>query len=146
MNNSYFLCLDIGTYGVRGFAHHVRNAKIIQSATHFVKNTNTIYALKMVVDELEQQLNTHFDSAFITGNFGQSDFKTVSNTISWNGEHKISELDLKHQIAKVTTPDDFYAIHIVPIFYGTPNIKSIKNTMLVVKRLSEFWAQDPYFS
>lgn len=128
MNNSYFLCLDIGTYGVRGFAHHVRNAKIIQSATHFVKNTNTIYALKMVVDELEQQLNTHFDSAFITGNFGQSDFKTVSNTISWNGEHKISELDLKHQIAKVTTPDDFYAMHIVPIFYGTPNIKSIKNT------------------
>ena len=126
--NSYFLCLDIGTYGVRGFAHHVRNAKIVQSATHFVKNTNTIYALKMVVDELEQQLNTHFDSAFITGNFGESDFKTVSNTISWNGEHKISEFDLKHQIAKITTPDDFYAMHIIPIFYGTPNIKNIKNT------------------
>ena len=126
--NSYFLCLDIGTYGVRGFAHHVRNAKIVQSATHFVKNTNTIYALKMVIDELEQQMGTHFDSAFITGNFGEADFKTVSNTISWNGEHKISELDLKHQIAKITPPDDFYAMHIIPIFYGTPDIKNIKNT------------------
>lgn len=128
LNNSYFLCLDIGTYGVRGFAHHVRNAKIIQSATHFVKNPNTIYALKMVIDELEQQLNTHFDSAFITGNFGESDFKTVSNTISWNNEHKISELDLRHQIAKIEPIDDFYAMHIIPIFYGTPDIKNIKNT------------------
>ena len=128
LSNSYFLCLDIGTYGVRSFAHHVRNAKIVQSATHFVKNSNTIYALKMVIDELEQQLNTHFDSAFVTGNFGDSDFKTVSNTISWNSEHKISELDLKHQIAKINTPDDFYAMHIIPIFYGTPNIKSIKNS------------------
>jgi len=128
LSNSYYLCLDIGTYGVRGFAHHIRNAKIVRSATHFVKNQNTIYALKMVIDELEQQLNTHFDSAFVTGNFGEADFKTVSNTIAWNNEHKISELDLRHQIAKINTPDDFYAMHIIPIFYGTPNIKNIKNT------------------
>lgn len=128
LSNSFYLCLDIGTYGVRGFAHHIRNAKIVQSATNFVKNTNTIYALKMVIDELEQQLNTHFDSAFVTGNFGVADFKTVSNTIAWNNEHKISELDLRHQIAKINTPDDFYAMHIVPIFYGTPNVKNIKNT------------------
>jgi ribulose-phosphate 3-epimerase len=128
LSNSSFLCLDIGTYGVRGFAHQVRNAKIVHSATHFVKNTNTIFALKSVIDELEQQLNTHFDSAFVTGNFGVSDFKTVSDTITWNDEHKISELDLRHQIAKITPPDDFYALHIIPVFYGTPNIKNIKNT------------------
>ena len=42
LSNSFYLCLDIGTYGVRGFAHHIRNAKIVQSATHFVKNTKTI--------------------------------------------------------------------------------------------------------
>jgi len=128
LSNSSFLCLDIGTYGVRGLAHQIRNAKIVNSATHFVKNTNTIFALKSVIDELEQQLNTHFESAFVTGNFGTSDFKTMSDTITWNDEHKISELDLRHQIAKVTPPDDFYAMHIIPLFYGTTNISNIKNT------------------
>ena len=128
MSNSSFLCLDIGTYGVRGIAHTVRNAKITNSATHFVKNTNTVFALKSVIDELEQQLHTHFDSAFVTGNFGIADFKTISDTLTWNDEHKISELDLRHQVAKITPPNDFYAMHIVPVFYGTPNVPNIKNT------------------
>lgn len=126
--NSSFLCLDIGTYGVRGFAHSVRNAKIIQSATHFVKNTNTMFALSCVVDELEQQLQTHFNSVFVTGNFGDADFKTVSDTLVWHDEHKITEQDLRRQIAKITTPEDFYAMHIVPVFYGTKSIKNISNT------------------
>lgn len=128
MSNASFLCLDIGTYGVRGFAHQIRNAKIVNSATHFVKNTNTIFALKTVIDELEQQLNTHFDSAFVTGNFGTSDFSTISNTFSWDGEHKISQLDLRHQVAKINPIDGFYAMHIIPVFYGTPDIKNIKNS------------------
>ena len=81
LSNSSFLCLDIGTYCVRGFAHCIRDARIVQSAMHSVKNTNTIFALKSVVDELEQQLNTHFNSAFITGNFGDADFKTFSDMI-----------------------------------------------------------------
>ena len=126
--NSSFLCLDIGTYGVRGFAHCIRDAKIVQSAMHFVKNTNTIFALKSVIDELEQQLNTRFNSAFITGNFGDADFQTVSDVISWNHEHKITELDLRHQVAKIAAPDDFYTMHLIPVFYGTPNIKNISNT------------------
>ena len=126
--NSSFLCLDIGTYGVRGLAHCIRDAKIVQSVMHTVKNANTIFALKSVVDELEQQLNTHFDSIFITGNFGNADFRTVSDVMSWNDEHKISELDLRHQIAKITSPDDFYAMHIIPVFYGTPHIKNIHNS------------------
>lgn len=126
--NSSFLCLDIGTYGVRGFAHSVRNAKIIQSATHFVKNTNTLFALNCVIDELEQQLQTHFNSAFVTGNFGDADFQTVSDTLIWHDEHKINEQDLRRQIAKITPPDDFYAMHIIPVFYGTKSIKNISNT------------------
>ncbi len=126
--NSSFLCLDIGTYGVRGFAHSVRNAKIIQSATHFVKNTNTLFALNCVIDELEQQLQTHFNSAFVTGNFGDADFQTVSDTLIWHDEHKINEQDLRRQIAKITPPDDFYTMHIVPVFYGTKSIKNISNT------------------
>ena len=123
--NSSFLCLDIGTYGVRGFAHCVRNAKIIQSATHFIKNTNTIYALKCVIDELEQQLQTHFTTAFVTGNFGDAEFQTVSDTICWDDEHKITEQDLRSQITKIIPPEDYYALHIIPVFYSTPTIKNI---------------------
>lgn len=126
--NSSFLCLDIGTYGVRGFAHCIKDAKIVQSAMYFVKSTNTIFAINSVIDELDQQLNTHFTSAFITGNFGNSDFKTISDTISWNGEHKISELDMRHQIAKITAPENYYTMHIIPVFYGTPNINNISNS------------------
>ena len=126
--NSSFLCLDIGTYGVRGLAHNIRDAKIVQSVMHSVKNTNTIFALNSVIDELEQQLGTHFDSAFITGNFGAADFKTFSDIMSWNEEHKINELDLRHQIAKIGAPENFYTMHIVPVFYGTPHIKNINNT------------------
>ena len=133
--NSSFLCLDIGTYGVRGVAHKIRNAKIVDSATYFVKNSSPTFALKgigdalnNVIDQLEQQLNTHFDSAFVTGNFGESDFKTVSEISVWNNEHKITDLDLRHQIAKISTPENFYAMHIVPVFYSTPKIKNIGNT------------------
>ncbi len=126
--NSSFLCLDIGTYGVRGYAHCVRNAKIIQSATYFVKNTNTIYALKCVIDELEDRLKTHFNSAFITGNFGDANFQTVSETTNWDDEHKITESDLRSQISKITPPDDFYIMHIIPVFYGTSVITNISNT------------------
>ena len=128
LSNSSFLCLDIGTYGVRGFAHCVKNAKIVHSAMHFVKNSNTLFALKSVIDELEQELNTHFSSAFITGNFGEMDFKTFSDTIMWRDEHKISDLDLKHQIAKIPRPQNFYAMHIIPVFYGTSHIKNINNS------------------
>ena len=128
LSNSSFLCLDIGTYGVRGFAHCVRDARITQSAMHFVKNTNTIFALRKVTDELEQQLKTHFNSVFVTGNFGMADFRTVSDTMLWNDEHKITELDLRHQIAKIPPLQDFYAMHIVPVFYGTPKVKNIGNT------------------
>lgn len=128
LSNSSFLCLDIGTYGVRGFAHCIRDAKIVHSAMRFVKNHNTIFALKSVIDELEQELNTHFTSAFITGNFGEMDFRTFTDTITWRDEHKISDLDLKHQVAKITKPNGFYAMHIIPVFYGTQNIQNISNS------------------
>ena len=128
LSNSSFLCLDIGTYGVRGFAHCIRDAKIVHSAMHFVKNSNTLFAIKSVIDELEQELNTHFNSAFITGNFGNQIFRTFTDTVTWRDEHKISDIDLKHQIAKIPVPDDFYAMHIIPVFYGTPHITNIHNT------------------
>ena len=128
MSNDSLLCLDIGTYGVRGLAHCIKDARIARSAMYFVKSSDTIFALKHVVDELEKELNTRFNSAFVTGNFGEMDFYTFTDTISWRDEHKISDLDLKHQVAKIPIPQNFYAMHIVPVFYGTPNIKNISNT------------------
>ena len=128
LNYDSFLCLDIGTYGVRGFAHTINNARIQKSAMHFVKSSNTIFALGRVIDELEHKLQTRFTSAFITGNFGPADFKIISDIISWQNEHKISEFDVKHQILKINIPDNFYAMHIIPVFYGTPKIPNIKNS------------------
>lgn len=128
LSNSSFLCLDIGTYGVRGLAHIIKDAKIVRSAVHFVKNTDTLFAIKSVIDELEQELNTRFNSAYITGNFGEMDFFNFTDIITWRDEHKITDLDLKHQVAKIPIPQNFYAMHIVPVFYGTPNIKNIGNT------------------
>ena len=128
LSNSSFLCLDIGTYGVRGFAHCIKDAKIVRSAMYFVKNTNTLFAIKSVIDELEQELNTRFNSAYITGNFGEMDFCNFTNTMSWRDEHKITDLDLRHQVAKISVPKDFYSMHIIPVFYGTSNIKNIGNT------------------
>ena len=66
MIDSCFLCLDIGTCGVRGVAHRVRNAMIDKSAYYAVDDFDTVFALKSVADELERQMGTHFDTAYIT--------------------------------------------------------------------------------
>ncbi|MCQ2574581.1 MAG: ribulose-phosphate 3-epimerase [Alphaproteobacteria bacterium] len=125
---SSFLCLDIGTYSIKGVAHCVRDAKIVQSATYSVKSKDTIFALNSVIDELEQQLNTHFNNAFITGNFGKILFQKVTQESVWNNEHKITPKDLFHQISKIETPENMYKLHIIPIAYQTktrPNIAKL---------------------
>ena len=76
--DSSFLCLDIGTSGVRGIAHRVRGAHLAKSAMYSVDSFDTVFALKSVIDELEQQIGSHFDSAYITGDFGQSEFEMVA--------------------------------------------------------------------
>ena len=124
--DSCFLCLDIGTSCVRGIAHRVRSGKITQSATAMCDNFNQQFAIKSVIDNLEHELNTHFESAYITGNFGNSEFlKQRQNTI-WNGEHKITEHDVISQISKLQFPDGFSPIHIMPLQYDTPSARKIK--------------------
>lgn len=120
MIDSCFLCLDIGTCGVRGVAHRVRNAMIDKSAYYAVDDFDTVFALKSVADELEQQMGTHFDTAYITGNFGNSFFNISTKETVWNGEHKITPSDVKSQIAKIDSPDGFYPMHIIPLRYDTP--------------------------
>lgn len=123
--DSAFLCLDIGTSGVRGIAHRVRSGHIDKSAVHTENSFDTVFALKSVIDELEKQIGAHFDTAYITGNFGESDFEmSVKNTV-WNSEHKISLSDIRNQISKISAREGFYPMHIIPLRYDTPSARNM---------------------
>lgn len=126
LTDSCFLCLDIGTSCVRGIAHRICYGKIVKSATAMCDNFNQQFAVKSVVDNLENELNTHFESAYITGNFGKSTFLIQRQNTVWNNEHKITETDIKAQISKISIPDGFSPIHIMPIQYDTPSARKIK--------------------
>lgn len=115
--DSSFLCLDIGTTAVRGIAHRVRAARIVRSAIHSVDSTDTVFALKAVIDELERQIGGHFDSAFVTGNFGPMTFDMSVQNTRWGTEHRITPGDVRAQIGKIKAPDGYYPIHIVPLRY-----------------------------
>lgn len=117
--DSCFLCLDIGTHGVRGMAHRVRDGNIDKSAFFAVENSDTVFAIKSVVDELERQIGKHFDSAYVTGNFGESKFDMTARSTTWAGERKITASDIKNQIAQIVPPDDFFPMHIIPLRYDT---------------------------
>ena len=125
MIDSCFLCLDIGTCGVRGVAHRIRNAMIDKSAYYSVDDFDTVFALKSVADELERQMGTHFDTAYITGNFGKSLFNISTKETIWNGEHKITPSDVKSQISQIDRPDGFYPMHIIPLRYDTGNTRNL---------------------
>ena len=123
--DSAFLCLDVGTHGVRGMAHRVRNANLDKSAFFTIDSFDTVYAIKSVVDELEKQIGRHFDSAYITGNLGESMFEMSAKSTAWGGEHKISLSDVRSQISQIKTPENFLPLHIVPLRYDTPNARNI---------------------
>ncbi|MBO4745467.1 MAG: ribulose-phosphate 3-epimerase [Alphaproteobacteria bacterium] len=125
MIDSAFLCLDIGTCGVRGIAHRVRNATIDRSAYYSIDNFDTVFALKSVIDELEQKIGMRFDNAYITGNFGPSLFKLSPQNTVWPTDHKIAPNDIKSQIGKIDIPDGFYPMHIIPLRYDTPKIRNM---------------------
>ena len=123
--DSSFLCLDIGTYCVRGLAHRVRGANIDRSAFFSIDSCDTTFAIKSVIDELEKQIGAHFDSAYITGNFGQSHYDMSYQPLNWNGEHKITASDIRHQISQITPPDGYFPMHIIPLRYYSPQAKNM---------------------
>ena len=125
MMDSAFLCLDIGTSGVRGMAHRIRGAQIDRSAYYAVDDFDTVFALKSVIDELEKQIGTHFDTAYITGDFGPAYFTMTPQSTIWGTEHKISAADIQSQIASIDSPDGFYPMHIIPLRYDTPKIRNM---------------------
>jgi len=124
--DSCFLCLDIGTSCVRGIAHRVCSAKIAKSATAMCESFDQQFAIKSVIDNLEHELNTHFESAYITGNFGKSEYIRPRQNTLWNGEHKITGHDISAQISKIEFPTGFSPIHIMPLQYDTPSARKIK--------------------
>lgn len=123
--DSSFLCLDIGTSGVRGIAHRIRSGHIAKSAMYEVDSFDTVFALKSVIDELESQIGDRFDSAYITGNFGPAIFKISPKNKKWRGEHKINQSDISSMISQIVPPDGYYPIHIIPLRYETPNIPKL---------------------
>lgn len=125
LGDSTFLCLDVGAHYVRGIAHHVLGGRIVQSAMHTVDSFDTVFALKSVIDELEQQIGSHFDSAYITGDFGQSEFEMVAKNTMWHGEHKITASDIRAQISQITPPDGYFPMHIFPLRYDTPTARNM---------------------
>lgn len=125
MFDSSFLCLDIGNSGVRGMAHRVRSAELVKSAYYSIDSFDTVFALKSVIDELERQMGTHFDTAYITGNFGISCFKMVAKSTVWPSEHKITPFDVQTQISQIEIPENFYPMHIIPLRYDTPKLRNM---------------------
>ena len=119
------MCLDIGTYGVRGIAHRVRSARIDKSAFFSMDSYDTVFAIKSVVDELEKQIGTHFDSAYITGNFGVSKYDMCAKSTVWGGEHKITPADVRGQISQIVPTDGFFPMHVVPLRYDAPQARNM---------------------
>lgn len=134
MFDSCFLCLDIGTSGVRGIAHHVKSGEIAKSATFSVDSFDTIFAIKSVIYELEHMIGRSLDSAYITGNFGPSVYKTVIKSTVWSGEHKITQVDIRNQLSQIETPDEFQPVHIVPLVYSRPGARDMLNPVGSVDR------------
>lgn len=125
LSDSSFLCLDIGTSGVRGIAHRIRSGHLVKSAMHEMASFDTVFALKSVIDELEHQIGDHFDSAYITGNFGPTVFKISPKVKNWKGEHKITQSDISSMISQITPPENYFPLHIIPLRYETPSIPKL---------------------
>lgn len=123
--DSSFLCLDIGTSAVRGMAHRVRGARLDRSAVFSVDSYDTVFAIKSVVDELERQIGAHFDTAYITGNFGPALFEMTAKNTVWGGEHKITPSDIRAQIAQITPPAGYFSMHVVPLRYDAPGARNM---------------------
>jgi len=123
--DSSFLCLDIGTTGVRAIAHRVRSGRIARSALAGAQSEDQAFAIKSVVDELERQLGARFDSAFVTGNFGAAEFAIAAKNTGWGAEHRITDADVRAQISRIAAPGGFYPMHVIPMRYDTPVARNL---------------------
>ncbi len=139
--DSSFLCLDIGTSGVRGIAHRVKSGRIAKSAMYAIDSFDTTLALKTVIDELETQIGAHFDSAYITGNFGPSHYIITQQTDNWDTAHKISKSDVQTQLSRLNIPNGFFPMHIMPLRYDLAQESNVKHPIgAISSRLSSIFS------
>jgi len=125
--DSSFLCLDIGTHTVRGMGLRIISGKIARSAVHSFESNDTAFAIRHVVDAIESSIGARFDSAYVTGDFGDPEFLIASRAKNWNSEHKISESDVGAMISEIPELTAGYVpMHIVPLRYDLPEFQNVR--------------------
>ncbi|MDR0967386.1 MAG: ribulose-phosphate 3-epimerase [Rickettsiales bacterium] len=129
LTDGTFLCLDIGSSGVHGVAARISFGRLKSSVNIFVAGSDAICAVRDAVDKLEEQIGGHFDSAFVTGNFGDVRSEIYVRQTNFGGMHKITPADVWAQ-ANCDNPDNnnFHTLHIIPLRYdlsGAGNVASV---------------------
>ncbi|MCL2748846.1 MAG: ribulose-phosphate 3-epimerase [Alphaproteobacteria bacterium] len=127
LTDGAFLCLDIGSSGVRAVGARVSFGRIKSSATVFFESMDAAYAVKSAVDSLEEQIGARFDSAYVTGNFGDVRSEIFSRKTSWGGEHKILPQDVLEQI--MPRDEDFFPMHIIPLRYDLGGFQNVSSAV-----------------
>ena len=127
LSDSSFLCLDIGSSRTSAFAVRIKNGRIAASTVHSCDSSDAAFAIKSAVESAEAQLGVHFDSAFITGNFGIAEFRIARETTDFGREHKITDEDLNAQIKNAIEQisADFTPLHIIPLRYDISSFPNI---------------------
>ena len=126
--DSSFLCLDLGSYAVRALGVRVRGGRVAQSVLKICESPDTAFALKTAVDELESQMGKHFESAYVTGDFGFARSAVINKTTEFSGAHKISPGDIAKQISDILFDlqnNNEAPLHIIPLRYDIPGFKNI---------------------
>jgi ribulose-phosphate 3-epimerase len=129
LTDGAFLCLDIGSAGVHAVAARVSFGRIKSSANVFAESRDAAYALKYVADALEERIGASFDSAFVTGNFGDVKSEIFSRLTSWGGEHKIVPQDILEQALRSDDEDSFSALHVIPLRYDLGEFHNMSNAV-----------------
>jgi len=121
LSDSSYLCLDIGTSNVSGIATRILDGNIASQKIYSFESDDKTDAINQVVEYLESAMQTRFDSAYITGDFGQSKYKMVNTKKSWARAHTINTDDIVQMVGLGGDADDsdFMPQHIIPLRYDT---------------------------
>lgn len=127
LTDGAFLCLDIGSFGVRAVGCTISFGRIKASHILHTVSSDASYAVKSAIDMMEEQLGTHFDSAFVTGNFGDVKFDIWTRATDFGAEHKITNQDIFEQIFAdgITEPP----LHIIPLRYDLGDIANVADAV-----------------
>ena len=114
IDKTSFLALDIGTGRVRGFGVCVKNG-IAKNYLHTDSN------IVKTIDAIEEELNTHFNRVFVTGNFGLVRSIFGKNSLFFPKMHKVMNTDVYNAI--FNSPDiqnvNGQTLHLIPLRFMT---------------------------